>query len=157
MELTLDSYTKSRGDEIHVTRRRRIAAELCEQLEMSKEKLQNLSSLMDELINVDEAQFETMGRMAQNILVKNYKGGSNLLRQDIKRIESSTWYFSNKNTKAKTASPYCKDSDSPSHDKDECFGLCPHCGKRGIKAQNCHKKGRDAKKEKVKKAEEEKK
>ena len=76
-----------------------------------------------------EQSNETMGRMAQDILVNNSEGEFNLLRQEIKRIVSSTWYSGNKNTKVKPASRYCKDCDSPSHNKDECWGVCPHCDK----------------------------
>ena len=35
---------------------------------------------------------ETMSRMAQDILVKKPKGDVDQLRQEIKSIESSTWY-----------------------------------------------------------------
>ena len=49
-----------------VTRRRRIAAELCEHVELSKDKLQNLSSLVDSLIIViqelDDAQFDNLNK-----------------------------------------------------------------------------------------------
>ena len=52
LEQTLDSYNKNRGNDVPVTRRRRIAAELCEHVELSKNKLQDLSSLVDSLIIV---------------------------------------------------------------------------------------------------------
>ena len=104
-----------------------------------------------------EQSDETMGRMAQDILVKTPAGDINLLRQEIKRIESSTWYSGNKGAKAKIAFRYCKDCDSPSHNKEDCWGVCTHCNKRGHKAADCRKKGGDTNSKAAKKAEEEKK
>ena len=72
-------------------------------------------------------------------------------------IESSTWYSGNKRDKAKVASRYCKDCDSPSHNKEDCWGVCIHCNKRGHKAVDCRKKGGDTNNKAAKKAEDEKK
>ena len=95
-----------------------------------------------------------MGRMAKDILVKTPAGDINLLRQEIKRIESSTWYSGNKRDKAKIASRCCKDCDSPSHNKEDCWGVCIHCNKRGHKAVDCRKKGGDTNNKAAKKEEE---
>ena len=50
-----------------------------------------------------EQSDETMGRMAQDILVKTPEGDANHLRQEIKRIESSTWYAGSILDRAKVA------------------------------------------------------
>ena len=87
-----------------------------------------------------EQSDETMGRMAQDILVKTPVGDVNLLRQEIKRIKSSTWYAGSKHDRAKVAFRYCKDCDSPSHNKEDCWGVCIHCKKRGPMSIKCREK-----------------
>ena len=52
LEQTFYSYNKNRGNDVPVTRRRRIAAELVEHVELLKNKLHDLTSLVDSLIVV---------------------------------------------------------------------------------------------------------
>ena len=76
---------------------------------------------------------ETMAKMATKILERNSQGDVNQLRQSIQQIESSTWYQGNKGPRnhAKSAKRYCGDCDSPSHNKEDCWGVCKWCNKRG--------------------------
>ena len=52
LEQTFDAYNKNKGTEVPMTRRRRIAAELVEHMELSKNKLHDLTKLVDSFIIV---------------------------------------------------------------------------------------------------------
>ena len=59
-----------------------------------------------------EQSDETMGLMAQEILVNTPEKDDNQLCQEIKRIESSTWYTGRRNDRARVAR-FCSDCKSP--------------------------------------------
>ena len=52
LEQTFDDYNKNKGTEVQVTKRMRIAAELVEQVELSKNKLKELTNLVDSFIAI---------------------------------------------------------------------------------------------------------
>ena len=101
---------------------------------------------------------ETMAKMATEILERKPKGDVNELRQNIRQIESSTWYQGSKGPRnhAKSAKRYCGDCDSPTHSKEDCWGVCKWCNKRGHQADKCHQRPSDSKPEAKRAMEEEK-
>ena len=92
---------------------------------------------------------ETMAKMATEILERKPKGDVNQLRQNSQQIESSTWYQGSKGPRnhAKSAKRYCGDCDSPTHSKEDCWGVCKWCNKRGHQADRCHQRPSDSKPE----------
>ena len=65
---------------------------------------------------------QEMAKICQEILSKNPKGDLPMLRQEIKRTESSVWYNGTGNSKAKLAAGgrFCADCNSQTHDKKDC-------------------------------------
>ena len=99
---------------------------------------------------------ETMAKMATEILERKPKGDVNQLRQTIQQIESSTWYQGKgPRIHAKSANRFCGDCDSSTHNKEDCWGVCKWCNRRGHQADKCHKKN-DNKPESKRAMEEEK-
>jgi hypothetical protein len=82
-----------------------------------------------------------MAKICQEILSKNPKGYLPMLRQEIKRTESSVWYGTG-NNKAKLAAggKFCADCNSQTHDKKDCWGPCEHCKKRNHRSTDCRYK-----------------
>lgn len=62
LEQVLASYEKHKGAETHLTTRRRVAAEVCESVEIARVKMKTLSELGDEFIDIvtelDNSEFE---------------------------------------------------------------------------------------------------
>ena len=62
LEQVLASYEKHKGAETHLTTRRRVAAEVCESVEIARVKMKTLSELGDEFIDIvtelDDSEFE---------------------------------------------------------------------------------------------------
>ena len=84
---------------------------------------------------------EHMAKMATEILEKKPKGDVHQLRQAIQQIETSTWYQGKvPRVHAKTARRFCDDCNSATHNKEDCWGVCKWCNKRGHQADRCHKK-----------------
>ena len=96
---------------------------------------------------------ETMAKMATEILERKPKGDVNQLRQNIQQIDSSTWYQGSKGPRNQR---YCGDCDSPTHSKEDCWGVCKWCNKRGHQADKCHQRPSDSKPEAKRAMEEEK-
>lgn len=63
LEKVLASYEKYKGAETHLTTRRRVAAEVCESVEIARVKMKTLSELGDEFIDIitelDDKEFES--------------------------------------------------------------------------------------------------
>ena len=84
---------------------------------------------------------QEMAKICQEILSKSPQGDLPLLRQEIKRAESSVWYNGATHNKVKlTSAKYCPDCQSQTHDKKDCWGPCDHCKKRGHKSSDCRYK-----------------
>ena len=82
-----------------------------------------------------------MAKMCQDILAKTPEGDLALLRQEIKRTESSVWYAGNGKSQAKLAtSRFCQDCNSNTHSKEQCWGPCSVCNKCGHKSSECRLK-----------------
>ena len=86
-------------------------------------------------------------------------------------MENSVWYKPN-NNQAKIVQPrnwenggvgvgtgsagvptdgikWCGDCKSKTHNPDACWGICPHCGKRGHRQEFCNKRTEDMEKAKA--------
>ena len=86
-----------------------------------------------------------MAKVCQDILAKKPEGDLHNLRNEIKRIEASTW-FDSANNRAKLAvagSRYCADCDTSTHDKKDCWGPCVHCKRRNHRSTDCRHKPKD--------------
>ena len=100
---------------------------------------------------------ETMAKMATKILEKKPGADVNQLRQAIQQIESSTWYQGKgPRNHAKSAKRFCEDCDSPTHNKEDCWGVCKHCNRRGHQADKCHSKKEAKRATEIEKAKQEK-
>ena len=84
-----------------------------------------------------EQSDQTMAKTCQEILAKEPNGNLALLRQEIQRTESSVWYEGTNNRVRVAGVRYCSDCDSPTHNKDQCWGECTVCKKRGHRSENC--------------------
>ena len=89
---------------------------------------------------------------------KKPEGDLAILRQEIKRTESSVWYAGNGKNQVKFAtSRFCPDCNSNTHSKEQCWGPCSICNKRGHKSSECRLKDSSAAAKRVQDEEEKKK
>ena len=60
------------------------------------------------------------------------------MRQEIKRTQSLVWYGKNQVKVAVTR--FCPDCNSNTHSKEQCWGPCTICNRRGHKSSECRLK-----------------
>ena len=101
-----------------------------------------------------------MSKLATTMLSKD-KVDLSELRIQIRAVENSVWYKPNNNqakivqprnwgngrvgdgagsTGGPTGNKWCGDCNSKTHNPEACWGICPHCGKRGHRQEYCNKK-----------------
>ena len=95
-----------------------------------------------------------MSKLAMEVLSSDKPTVADL-RKKIAETENSLWYGNNRNLgKFAGGSPgdgatggqgppqgrFCKPCGTTSHWESQCFGICPHCGKRGHKGEWCRSK-----------------
>ena len=119
-----------------------------------------------------------MSKLATAMLAKESVNLSDL-RMEIRAIENSTWYKPKFQAKyvqqPKTwetdgvegaggpgvpngGLKWCGDCKSKTHNTEACWGVCPHCGKRGHRQEFCNRRSEDIEKAKAaKRAEKQKK
>ena len=83
-----------------------------------------------------------MPKLCQDILSRKPQGDLSLLRQEIKRTESSVWYGGNGKNQVKVATGprLCADCNSTTHNKENCWGPCTVCKKHGHRSADCRLK-----------------
>ena len=69
-----------------------------------------------------------------------------LLRQEIKRVESSVWYTGNnsKNQARYAAERYCTECKVNTHSTEQYWGVCSNCNRRGHRKEDCRTKDPNA-------------